>query len=54
MNAPTRATADGRAYLDRLPAEFSDVVNAVIAFADRAINGATEHQSWDPATGVWS
>lgn len=39
---------------DRLPAEFSDVVNAVIAFADPAINGTTEHQSWDPATGVWS
>ncbi len=39
---------------DRLPGQFSDVVTAVVTFADPAITGmATEH-SWDPATGTWS
>jgi hypothetical protein len=38
---------------DRLPGQFSDVVAAVAAFADPAIAGLAESQSWDPAAGVW-
>jgi hypothetical protein len=36
---------------DRVPAEFGDVIAAVIAFADPAITGMSDGQSWDPATG---
>jgi hypothetical protein len=38
---------------DRLPGQFSEVVAAVVAFADPAITGTSEGQSWDPATGEW-
>jgi hypothetical protein len=39
---------------DRLPSQFSDVVMAVVAFADPAIIGMPGGQSWDPATAKWS
>lgn len=39
---------------DRLPANFTDVINAVIAFADPAITGTTSEKRWNPATGTWS
>ena len=39
---------------DRLPAQFSDVVAAVVAFADPAITGTAAGRHWDPATGAWS
>jgi hypothetical protein len=39
---------------DRLPGQFSDVVAAVVAFADPAITGKSDGQSWDPTTGEWS
>lgn len=38
----------------RLPGQFGDVVAAVVAFADPAITGMSDGQSWDPATGEWS
>lgn len=39
---------------DRLPIQFSDVVVAVVAFADPAIIGVSGGQSWNPATATWS
>lgn len=39
---------------DRLPEKFSDVVAAVIDFADPAILGSAEGRSWEPATRKWS
>jgi hypothetical protein len=39
---------------DRLPSQFSEVVMAVVAFADPAISGMSDGQSWDPATAGWS
>ncbi len=39
---------------DRLPEQFGDVVAAVIDFADSAILGSAEGDSWEPATGKWS
>jgi hypothetical protein len=38
---------------DRLPGQFSEVVTAVVAFADPAITGMVAGQSWDPATSAW-
>jgi hypothetical protein len=38
----------------RLPEQFGDVVAAVIDFADPAIVGVAEGQSWDPVGGIWS
>jgi hypothetical protein len=39
---------------DRLPSQFSEVVTAVVAFADPVITGMAAGQSWDPAAGAWS
>lgn len=39
---------------DRLPAQFEEVVSAVMAFADPAISGAVEPSSWSPAAGDWA
>jgi hypothetical protein len=39
---------------DRLPSSFAEVIDAVIAFADPAITGATSAKAWNPATGIWS
>jgi hypothetical protein len=39
---------------DRLPRSFGDVIAAVIAFADPAIAGTSDGQSWAPATGQWT
>lgn len=39
---------------DRLPSQFGEVVVAVVAFADPAISGMSDGQSWDPATARWS
>lgn len=39
---------------DRLPGQFGDVIAAVTAFADPAITGTPDGQSWDPATGEWA
>ena len=39
---------------DRLPAQFGDVVAAVVAFADPAITNTVTAQAWDPAAGTWS
>ncbi len=39
---------------DRLPGQFSEVVTAVVTFADPAITGMAAERSWDPATGRWS
>lgn len=39
---------------DRLPAEFAEVVAAVVAFADPVLNQATNRRSWDPSGGPWS
>lgn len=39
---------------DRLPAQFSDVVSAVTAFADPAISGTAAGQNWDPAADTWA
>jgi hypothetical protein len=39
---------------DRLPGQFSDVVTAVVTFADPAITGMAAGHSWDPAAGTWS
>ncbi len=39
---------------NRLPEQFGDVVAAVIDFADPAIVGVAEGQSWDPVGGIWS
>jgi hypothetical protein len=38
---------------DRLPANFTDVVDTVIAFADPAITGTISTKHWNPATGTW-
>jgi hypothetical protein len=38
----------------RFPDQFSEVVAAVVAFADPAITGRSEGKFWDPATGEWS
>jgi hypothetical protein len=35
---------------DRLPEQFSDVVEAVIDFADPAILGSAESRSWAPTS----
>ncbi len=39
---------------DRLPESFSEVVAAVIDFADPAISGDAKGRMWDPANGAWS
>ncbi len=39
---------------DRLPEQFGDVVAAVIDFADSAILGSAEGDSWEPTTRKWS
>ena len=39
---------------DRLPENFSDVIAAVVAFADPAITGTSARQSWAPASGTWT
>lgn len=39
---------------DRLPERFSDVIGAVVAFADPAISGAAEGRSWNPTRGAWA
>jgi hypothetical protein len=39
---------------DRLPENFSDVIVAVAAFADPAVTGRCDGQSWAPATGTWT
>jgi hypothetical protein len=39
---------------DRLPGQFGEVLAAVVAFADPAITGTSDGQSWDPAKGKWS
>ncbi len=39
---------------DRLPAQFGDVVAAVVAFADPAITSTVTAGAWDPAAGTWS
>jgi hypothetical protein len=39
---------------DRLPGQFSEVVTAVVAFADPAITGMAAGHSSDPAAGTWS
>lgn len=39
---------------DRLPDNFSDVVDAVITFADPAISEEISAKHWNPATGTWS
>lgn len=36
---------------DRLPSQVSEVITAVVAFADTAITGIAAGKSWDPATG---
>jgi hypothetical protein len=38
---------------DRLPESFDEVVHAVIAFADPAIDGTAASRSWNPAHGAW-
>ena len=38
---------------DRLPEQFEDVLTAVIDFADPAITGTAEGQTWDPIAGAW-
>ncbi len=44
-----------RQYLDdRLPAQFSDVIQAVITFADPAITGTATARRWNPAADTWS
>jgi hypothetical protein len=39
---------------DRLPAQFAEVIDAVMAFADPAITGTVSAKRWHPATGTWS
>ncbi len=39
---------------DRLPSQFGDVIAAVVDFADPAITGTSNGQSWDPAAGEWT
>ena len=39
---------------DRLPERFTEVVSAVVAFADPAIAGTVEARAWDPNAGAWS
>ena len=39
---------------DRLPAQFDEVVSAVITFADPAIGEAVDGRSWLPASGRWA
>jgi hypothetical protein len=39
---------------DRVPGNFSNVVETVTAFADPAITGTSEGRSWDPTAGEWS
>jgi len=44
-----------RQLLDnRLPAKFTDVINALAVFADPAVTGIASGKRWDPATGTWS
>lgn len=38
---------------DRLPGQFGEVIQAVVSFADPAISGTSDGQSWVPATGDW-
>lgn len=38
---------------DRLPESFDEVVRAIIAFADPAIDGTAASRSWNPADGTW-
>lgn len=38
----------------RLLGRFDDVIATVIAFADPAIAGKSDGQSWAPATGEWT
>jgi len=38
---------------DRLPESFDELLRAVIAFADPAIDGTAATRSWNPAHGAW-
>jgi hypothetical protein len=38
---------------DRLPESFDEVVRAVVAFADPAIDGTAASRLWSPAHGAW-
>jgi Nucleotidyl transferase AbiEii toxin, Type IV TA system len=39
---------------DRLPELFSDVLTAVLRFADPAITGIAAEHSWDPTASAWA
>jgi predicted nucleotidyltransferase component of viral defense system len=39
---------------DRLPEQFTEVISAVIRFADPAIVGTATHRTWDPTAGAWA
>lgn len=39
---------------ERFPAQFAEVVSAVVAFADPAVSGNARGLSWDPSAGSWS
>jgi Nucleotidyl transferase AbiEii toxin, Type IV TA system len=39
---------------DRLPGQFAEVITAVVDFADPAITGTSNGQSWNPADGEWT
>jgi hypothetical protein len=39
---------------DRLPEQFSDVLDRAAEFADPALGGASDGRLWDPATRTWN
>jgi hypothetical protein len=39
---------------ERLPGHFGEVIAAVVTFADPAITGTSDGQTWAPATGEWT
>jgi hypothetical protein len=39
---------------DRLPSAFNDVLDAVIAFADPAVDGTAAAMSWNPTERAWA
>jgi hypothetical protein len=39
---------------DRLPSSFSEVLDAVVAFADPAVDGTGAAMSWNPADRAWA
>ncbi len=39
---------------DRLPSNFAEIIDAVIAFGDPVVSGSAADLTWNPTTGTWT